>query len=172
MDATIHRVEAGPCFHGLGMTYAVGLALLIVGSPLIPGAFVGLLGIPMLLAGTILIGIAVERLQGAPEAFRLKLLGGLLLIVGLLGTIPLAFLSAIMATPLPGPAGPEPPSWVTFVVLSAAWAAWPGLTCAGVWLRRRPAPQAILVLWLSLGASYAAITAISSAIFPYLPRSL
>jgi len=172
MNATIQNVDGGPSFRGLGMTYAVGLALMVFGSALLPVYMIGGMGLLMLLAGTVLIGIAVARPYRVPEAVRFKLLGGILLIVGLVGNILLASMSAIVALPIAGTVGAEGPSWVPYVIVLLCWLAWPGLICAGAWLRRRPTRQAILVLWLSLGASYAAITAISSAIFPYLPRRL
>ena len=102
MDATIHRVDGGLWLHGLGMTYGVGLALMIFGSALLPGAFIGALGLLTLLAGTVLIGIAVAHPYRSPEAVRSRLLGGLLLIVGLVGNIPLALVGAAWVYRYPG----------------------------------------------------------------------
>ena len=155
---------------GLGLTYFTGLGSLLIGCALLPGAIVGLLGIILFFAGIVLIWIAIVRLEGAQGTSHWRLPGGLILCIGMLGTIPLAFVSAFAALT---PAGARvEPSWIMPVGLAATWVAWPGLICIGVWLRKRPAPSVILLLWLSLSATCAAITGLSLVLFPYLPWSL
>jgi hypothetical protein len=117
----------------------------------------------------VLIAMAVEQMEGAPTTSREKLLGGLVRVIGLLGTMMLAVMSAASAEPR---VGLMSSLWGDFVALATAWAAWPGLTCAGVWLRRRPTRHAFGFLWLTLSAAYPVITTLSFAMLHLLPRSL
>ncbi len=110
------------------MTYLVGLAHLVMGGAIATGAIVGLLTFPLFLSGIALIGLAIDRLEGPATVAGWRLLGWLLLIIGLLGTIPLAFISGAIAG-RPRVEQMAPP-WIEFLVLVAAWAAWPGLICA------------------------------------------
>ncbi len=159
--------------HGLGLSYIAGLGLLVFGCSLLPGAIVGLLGIVLFFAGIVLTWTAIVRLGGAPAVLGWRLVGGLFLTIGLLGTIPLAYVSAfVISTASNAPSGIEGPSWIQYVWLGAAWVVWPGVICAGVWLRNRPTLSTVLLLWLSLSATFATITGVSRAMSGYLPRSL
>jgi hypothetical protein len=136
------------------MTYFVGLALLVLGGGLITVPFVGLVGIVLIIYGAALILRAVERLEGAPVGSLRSLLGGLLLVIGLLGAIALAFGCGAIAT---WRARGMP--WDYYLRIGSVCAVWPGVICAGAWMRRRPAWATVRFLWLSLAATYLAICA-------------
>ena len=134
------------------------------------GAIVGLLTFPLFIAGIALIGTAIERVEGAADVASWRLLGGLLLILGLFVTMPLAFLSTVTA--VRPRAEQMAPTWIEFLALAAAWSLCPGLDSPAPWLRRRPTWQTIRFLWLTLSATFPAIAALSYAMRPFLPRSL
>jgi hypothetical protein len=168
--AETSATEHGRPFHGLGIAYVVGLILLVLGGAVAMGAIIGLLTFPLFISGIALIGIAVERLEGAATLVRWKLLGALLLFIGLFGTMPLAVISSAIVSR--SRVGVMSPSWIELLALVAAWVVWPCLICAGVWLRRRPTAQALHFLWLSQSAMYPTITAVSWWLRPFLPQSL
>jgi hypothetical protein len=131
------------------MTYLMGLALLVLGGGLLTGAMIGLVGIVMLISGAALIARAVERLEGVPVGPLRSRLG--------------VEWRAAERPPVP---------WDESIWTGSACAVWPGVICAGAWLRRRPARPTLRFLWLSLAATYPAIYVAGLALSPYLPRSL
>jgi hypothetical protein len=152
------------------MTYLKGLALLVLGGGLLPGAIIGLVGIVLVIYGAALIARAVERLEGAPVGALRSRSGGLLVIVGLVGAIALAFQSGALVGSRA--AGLPPVPWYGYLLIGSVCVVWPGVICAGAWLRRRPAQHTLRFLWLSLAATYVAIYVAGLALSPYLPRGL
>jgi hypothetical protein len=152
------------------MTYLVGLALLVLGVGLLPGAFVFFVGIVLVICGAALIARAVERLDGAPVGPLPSLSGGLLLIVGLLGAIPLPYQCRELVQWRA--AGMTFVPWCGHLLAGLVCVVWPGVICAGVWLRRRPARPTLRFIWLSLAATYLASYVVGLALSPFLPRSL
>jgi hypothetical protein len=152
------------------MTYLVGLALMVLGGGMLPGAFVGLVGIVLVIYGAALIARAVERLEGAPVGPLRSRSGGLLLIVGLLGAIALAFVCGALVGSRAAERPPVP--WYGCLLIGSVCVVWPGVICAGAWLRRRPARPILRFLWLSLTATYLAIYVVGLALSPNLPRGL
>ena len=122
----------------------------------------------MFALGIALVGKAADRLESTNKESRWMIVGGLLLLIGLLGTMVLIFASSVALNP--GGVEPVSPSW--FIGLATAWAIWPGLICASIWLRRRPARQAIVFLWLTQSAAFPITAALSFAMGDVLPRSL
>ena len=132
----------------------------------------GLLGIALFFVGVGLISTDIVRLESAPAVLGWRLVGGLLLAIGILGIIPIAGVSAFMVPSASHAPSGMGPSWTQYVWLGVAWVVWPGVICAGVWLRNRPTLSTVRVLWLSLSATFATITGVSAAMSGVLPRSL
>ena len=124
---TTRKAIAGSTVWGLPISRA--WRILVLGGAVATGAIVGLLTFPLFIAGIALIGTAIERVEGAADVASWRLLGGLLLILGLFVTMPLAFLSAVTA--VRPRAEQMAPTWIEFLALAAAWSLCPGLICAG-----------------------------------------
>jgi hypothetical protein len=152
------------------MTYLVGLALTVLGGGLLPGAFVFFVGIVLVICGAALIARAVERLDAAPVGLLPSLSGGLLLIVGLLGAIPLPPQCGEQVQW--GAAGMTLVPWYGYLLTGLVCVVWPGVICVGAWLRRPPAWPTLRFIWLSLAATYLASYVVGLALSPFLPRSL
>ena len=147
--------------YGLGVIYPIGLGMLVLGGGLARGAMVGLLILPLWLVAIILISTAIGGLQAPPIDARRRLAGMSLLVIGMLGTLVLGFVSIFE------------PGWTRAQLgLVAGWVVWPAVVCAAVWLGRRPPRRTLGFLWLSLALTFALIAGVSHVLKPYLPESL